>query len=203
MDSLLGLQLRQAISNLPPWSDSRRQDYLLQESIERPLSVDPAVWPRSTNDEEYRHIFRHCSDIPEATSPQNGLEVFFPLDQRLVRTPYLNPADSLIALTASTQDAGMLAAEHNFELPYESSETLSTFGWTHLGYDIADEWLTSGLMNCSYHLSSKAHFSLKFATCLNQHGLFTDRSAAIEFCEETNTRVREHAPFLVFGLWKR
>lgn len=70
--------------------------------------------------------------------------------------------------------------------------------WKLLGYDVADKYLLSGLMNCGYKKEGDYN---KFKNSLNEYHLFNSINDAKEFKRSTNARVPEHAPFFVYGLW--
>lgn len=72
--------------------------------------------------------------------------------------------------------------------------------WPVLGYDVADEWLVSGLVNCGYAREEKQRLSKVWIVSLTRHGLFRDANAAIDFVKVANERVPEHAPFFVYEL---
>jgi hypothetical protein len=69
-----------------------------------------------------------------------------------------------------------------------------------LGYDVADGAMLSGLSNCAYSPKEKARLSARWGDSLNQDGLFQAEDDAQRFALLTNTRVPEHAPFVVFEL---
>lgn len=83
-------------------------------------------------------------------------------------------------------------------------ESFSNAGdWQLLGYNVCDQTLISGLMNCGYMSDSeKVPFSL-WVERLNVWHLFDDPADAAAFAEQTDHRVREHSPFHVFGLYRR
>ncbi|MBL1149691.1 MAG: hypothetical protein D8M53_05735 [Armatimonadetes bacterium] len=70
-----------------------------------------------------------------------------------------------------------------------------------LGFDVADEWLLSGLMNCGYINAERADLAKEFGSHLNKWHLFHDLNAAHAFQTITDQRVPEHAPFFVYALW--
>jgi hypothetical protein len=73
--------------------------------------------------------------------------------------------------------------------------------WRFLGYDIADAGDISGLSNCGFEGRELERLRPTWAPRLNDHGLFSDISDAVSFRSATDQRVREHAPFQVYGLW--
>jgi hypothetical protein len=71
-----------------------------------------------------------------------------------------------------------------------------------LGYDIADDVMTSGLSNCSYGDLDKSVLRSTWGPRLNRFHLFDRSDVALRFKRVTEARVPEHAPFFVFGLYR-
>lgn len=74
-------------------------------------------------------------------------------------------------------------------------------GFYFIGYDIADIGITSGLSNCGYSENEPKHCKEKYLPFLNNHGLFDDFEIALDFLDYTNNRVKDHAPFYIYGLY--
>ena len=72
--------------------------------------------------------------------------------------------------------------------------------WEFLGFDVADEWLLSGLSNCGYGDDAEP-LRREWAGHLNGHHLFDNLDKAIEFEALTDKRVEEHAPFFIYGIY--
>jgi hypothetical protein len=72
---------------------------------------------------------------------------------------------------------------------------------TLLGYDVADEVMTSGLSNCGYSDEEKKLLRPIWAQQLNRFHLFDRSEGALQFKGITEARVPEHAPFFVFGIY--
>jgi len=70
-----------------------------------------------------------------------------------------------------------------------------------LGYDVADQVMTSGLSNCGYTDEEKRRLRPTWGGLLNEHHLFDQVDLASEFRRITAERVQEHAPFFVFGIY--
>jgi hypothetical protein len=70
-----------------------------------------------------------------------------------------------------------------------------------LGYDVADEVMTSGLSNCGYSDEEKRRLRPTWGPYVNQFHLFDDAEVASQFKLTTEFRVPEHAPFFVFGIY--
>lgn len=192
-EAILGFELKVPHEEqLRGWDAARRGKYLLREGILRPLSVDEAVWPRLKDKLLSSMIF---SDPEE---PQNGLNLNFIKDS-IPTIP--KHAATLLGITAPASDAESLRTRHKIEPSSSKFVDLPTRGFNHLGYDVADAWLTSGLMNCGLSPDAKIELAGRFLRAINQHGLFSSFEEAAEFRLECDQRIPSHAPFIVFGLW--
>ena len=137
-------------------------------------------------------------------SVPNGLKLYQIKDQSLLREPSRKDGAVLIAITiidAFKNTADKLKAMHRIEDSPLSIADLQKIGWTCLGYDVADQWLYSCLMNCGYDPDEKRTLSLRFSDVLNGLGLFDSVKAALDFCIGCDLRAPVHAPFSVYGIW--
>ncbi len=75
--------------------------------------------------------------------------------------------------------------------------------WELLGYDVADEYLRSGLNNWPFDKVTEDVEAIrkKYVPALNAYHLFDSIEPATEFLMFSDERVQEHAPFFVFGIW--
>lgn len=73
--------------------------------------------------------------------------------------------------------------------------------WTLIGYDVSYAFLLSGLTNCGYSNGEIIDFRNQFRSDLNEHHLFSEIKRADDFRRKCNARVKEHAPFYVYGIW--
>jgi hypothetical protein len=73
--------------------------------------------------------------------------------------------------------------------------------WTSLGFDVSDGSGLSGLSNCGYAKDEVPALRERWGPHLNTYHLFSDVDQAIEFKRLSDNRVREHAPFFVYGLY--
>ena len=73
--------------------------------------------------------------------------------------------------------------------------------WTFLGYDVCDQTLVSGLLNCGYATDSEKLAFSSWAALLNNWHLFDEASDAESFAKATDARIPAHSPFHVFGLY--
>ncbi len=160
--------------------------YLLRTDILKPLSVDDAIW--------WSVFDREGLEVPEWRGPrQNNWESL----EALVACAKANELDRfrIIAITQMPEeDEGAIGSEVSD--PSQVQE-----GWEFLGYDVADYFLLSGLMNCGYTDEDMVELRERFSDKLNEHHLFTDIATAEEFMLLTDKRVPEHAPFYVYGLY--
>lgn len=172
------------------WDSYRVSNFLLQETIIKPLSVDVMVWDSIFH---VRHI-----QLPNWTGPRqhlwerlDSLRIFIS-EQQL---------DSLYQLIGITQ---IIVRDDNFEweqLTLTNPASISR-GWRLIGFDVADWYLLSGLMNAGYIEEERDTLRNQWAEFLNQYHLFEDLTVALQFKSLTNGRVREHMPFYVYGLYQ-
>ncbi len=188
---LLGFDIR--VNNLDLWGKERRDIYLLRKDVEIPKSVDGDVW----------HMSKTINSILKKESLEKNWDfnLIMDLNGLIEKFQKANePNSSLIAISviSNSLDAPMASAERIVS-PLKKMEHFALFDF--LGYDVADEWQTSGLMNCGY-LPEEIEELQKFAPKLNEHHLFAFVDDAISFKSVSDVRVPEHAPFYVYGLYK-
>lgn len=70
------------------------------------------------------------------------------------------------------------------------------------GFDIADLSGISALSNCEYSPQEKERLARFWEARLNAFGLLATDDDAKEFRQLSNSRVPEHSPFWVFGIWR-
>lgn len=77
--------------------------------------------------------------------------------------------------------------------------------WKLLGYDVVEGefgGMLSGLTNCGYNNDEKETINKhNWENEINSYHLFNSLEVANEFRKHTNSRVTEHAPFYVFGIY--
>lgn len=197
---LLGFHLRVSPAQVAPWDIERRTKYLLDEQVITPLSVDRTVWPSSREQSLYADLF---SDYVASTNASpNGLETYEVKGQpALAMSCHDNSV--LIGLTALRDVASQLISRHAIKPTALSVHQLRDSGWLSLGYDVADCWLCSGLMNCGFTSPQKLRLAKEFGHDLTPHGLFSSVDRARAFCTDCDSRIPEHSPFFVYGLWRQ
>lgn len=182
------------------WSTERRAGFLLRD-VEKPLSTDIFVWPSVFQDVQLDLL--HLDDLnlgaaglsaPAWRGSIQDLWDDLGTLERALADATIGPFD-IIAIT--TSDASSLDAD------ISCSPAELDAGWELLGHDVSDRWLLSGLTNCGYAESEHQELRARWGPRLNQHHLFTDENDAVVFARGADTRVREHAPFLAWGVWRR
>lgn len=174
------------------WPPYRRSMYLIKTSVLAPLSVDQAVWPSLEES-----ISRSNEWL---TSIQGSLPLYHNLND-LLNHKYLKKGCT-IAVSLLIQNNHDNAA---YDTMHNSSRVIPDRvegDWIKLGYDVADEGLISGLMNCGYDETRVDSVRQYWTPHLNADHLFDLQSLAVEFAEFSNSRVPEHAPFFVYGVYQ-
>lgn len=163
------------------WTTDRRKRFLLCPDIVRPLSVDRTVWPAlpcALKDE--RELPEYWSELEDLRHRCSEAE--FTLVAMAVE---INEPRAQALLTSCTP-----------------SEVTSE--WPLLGYDVADTGLTSGLSNCGFlpAVDDLSMLQQTWEVRLNAHGLFRAHEDATAFRDLSDSRLPEHAPFLVIALYE-
>jgi hypothetical protein len=194
---LLGFDAREMWLDVAEyWPEERKRTFLLRQDIIKPLSTDILVW-RSVFDVDI------SLQYPEWTGPiQNLWE-----DIATLQT-YLDTAWSertlpswLIAVTLQEEVCEREDLQEWYDRVSNFIPALHDPAWTFLGYDVSDKWLLSGLSNCSNNETEMQILRETYASALNEHHLFNALKPAVDFMHVSDERVREHAPFFVFGIW--
>lgn len=199
---LVGFDAREPIQQAGfQWDLASRARYLVCPDAPLPISVDGHVWksvfspevPRSPVPEEWgrnSHLWRDKTAIMQA------------VDDAGLRKPQSEepPAHVVIAVSAVFDSRRGVAWDPQCWIPCEPSKIEAS--WRLLGYDIIEEYGTiSGLSGCGYDGDSVPQLRKRWGQHLNGFHLFKKRRVALRFCEVTNERVPEHAPFLPYGIW--
>lgn len=209
---LLGFDIRRRHEDYvqDDWDSARRDLYLLRPGVSAPFSVDPVVWPS---------VFEY--DFPGSVggiTREARLRVAITHSQVRQLALSLWPSNTDMWLTFSSAKvalAGIPVAIYLLRsLPATADEFWDSVldpplpesacppDWLRLGYDIADRDLISGLSNCGYLPSERDELRRRWASRINDHGLFEELHDAELFRQLSDTRVREHSPFFVYGLYR-
>lgn len=170
----------------PDWTEERRREFLLDPSVRFPKSVDSHVW----------------TEVCPAMTVAGGLRLPLPFwdsrQEMLAASGYTPASASLteVTIVLYADDVVPAHVEAMGIRPYEAGSEERFF----LGFDVADDGLTSGLSNCGYGPSDREQAE-PFSLSLNEHGLFSTIEAANAFRLFSDARVAEHAPFFVYGVF--
>ncbi|HSI75133.1 MAG TPA: hypothetical protein VK957_04545 [Lunatimonas sp.] len=166
---------------LETWDLQRRKLYLLSDKISKPLSVDNSVWENAI-EVENPNIYGLWKDLS--------------LLNRKTEKINFDLWRAAVTILLSDQNQSREPLIESIVTNPENMQNLST---DFLGYDVADDALTSGLMNCGY---TEPDEKMDWASQINEYHLFSSRDAAIKFKTYSDKRIPEHAPFRVFGIYK-
>jgi hypothetical protein len=203
------------------WNKERRSRFLIRTDAEKILSTDTMVWPsafgmpvKSYTPEGLRlPIFTEGPRIPdELWTGMNGrlwedLEVlndFLETHSGALQKPYL-----LLAVTCEVSLQRAAIEDRNQKQGFgpwlgRARPDVANLGWTCLGYDVSDWSMISGLTNCGYTPDEISELNRKgWTKKLNENHLFSTIEAAHEFRRYTDLRVKEHAPFFVYGMYTK
>lgn len=206
----LGYDLRFPFAEFVPaqWPAARRARFLLRPKIAEPASVDGLVWPS-------RFLFagsfvaRHPDGLPRVPanfeSTLHGAFGLWPdTDTMWKRLRGASPRDEAVPVMITLVCSGDLPRGTGWTalISPEAAARTADAGWRHLGYDVADESLLSGLANCGYDRREAAQLRRTWAPRLNRHGLFDRHDDANAFRASCDDRVPEHKPFWVYRLFR-
>lgn len=202
---LLGFDLRacEADYAATEWPAERRSTYLLRGGVRWPLSVDRSAWPSLFSLDRRDPVrFRDAIAVAAETVAQLGVGLWndrAAMD-RLFREKSGNDACAVAIGVELWHDRDLAGdPEWDFIAPEVVASDEHVRRWMPMGYDIADRYLVSGLVNCGYTAEDRSRLS-EWAERLNAYGLFDDLSAANEFRQLTDDRVPEHTPFFVYRI---
>ena len=192
---LLGFDAREMWRNFnAEWNDERKREYLLRTDIIRVFSIDSKVWPcifqlegsaDGTDEPEYRYVSENLAEIRRVAG---GI-------MRKINRSYSIIAIALMTETCSESEMAEWRKEYPETEPLDVNPR-----WKFLGYDISDRFFLSGLSNCGYG-EDRLALQREWECCINEHHLVSDIESANKFKIMTDERVKEHAPFYVFGIW--
>jgi hypothetical protein len=200
---LLGFDFRARQSDVvSEWPAGRRSTYLLRENLRWPLSVDRAVWP-SLFHFEPRDPLRSSEgiDVQAKSVVQLGVGLWEDRAsmEHVLKEKFVGPDAGLRVAIELWYEELAGDPEWDFLATQIPAADQVAQGWQHLGYDIADRYLVSGLSNCSYNAEDRAALK-EWITDINDFGLIENSNRAREFRILTDKRVPDHAPFFVYSL---
>jgi len=191
---LVGFDIREMWLPMSGWPQQRQNEYLIKRNIEKPLSVDKTVW-QSVFD------IHPIPTLPDFHGRVHSLwEDIVQMQQYFTYISKVSQPSWTIAVTLRL-DLLTIDEKNAWGTLDFVSFNLTNYSTKFIGYDVADRFLLSGLMNCGYNESDRATLEQNWGEHLNIYHLFTDYDLANEFKQLTNHEVEEHAPFFVYGLY--
>lgn len=186
---LLGFDARVEPSTMrDSWSTSERRTGLVRVDVAIPLSVDYLVWPSiwPLEGTGWRGPIQDLWDTPRRLSSA--------LRARPMRQPFWRIA---VALVPQGLDAREVEAWTARARPVSLKAVSSR--WRSLGFDVADRYLTSGLVR--FH-DEDALVGLRrtWVRFINENHLFVDPTCARDFAMQCDQHP-DHAPFFVYEIF--
>jgi hypothetical protein len=201
------------------WESGRRERFLLNPAIDRPISVDTSALPS---------LFPDFNDLADSAAPAVGCVPVEWESRALARSwPDLavmvqvlrmhgidvpGPDHLLLELVLHAGDgvadhplwAGLLALACETTAAAALATSSGALDREFIGFDVADSSRTSALMNCGYLAREIDALRAHWSNRLNDRGLIVAMEDAQEFLSISNQRIPEHAPFAIFALheWK-
>lgn len=201
----LGFDAKAAI--VSSWDKNRKNIFLLNKNCNFPKSVDDSVWSSvfdsNENQKQINTIFQgyhaNLSELEQACVEPNKIIVSIALElESCSDSDLLEWRRRLFG----GQKENLL--DDGINIPSVCEPSIIPSEFKCIGYDIADSWGLSGLMNCAIDEIEIGDSKAKeFAPFLNEHHLFEDFSKANKYALCLNEIVKEHAPFFVYSLWER
>jgi hypothetical protein len=191
------------------WDQNSRAIYLLRPEIKWPLSVDQMAWPSFFRYSKSRGPgylkLEETIDVTPSNTRHGALELWPSLEEMracISQQPVKPRKKGIEIAVMLLADEPSLSREYwraVLDPPLSPNEPPK--GWEFLGYDIADEYMLSGLTNCGYSEDEKSSLKQKWSNRLNEFGLLTTLEDASEFKKITDQRVPEHSPFFIYSLF--
>jgi hypothetical protein len=194
---LLGFDAREMwLDVAEDWPEERKRHFLLRQDIVKPLSTDIYVWRSVFDVEQTLHRPPWTGPIQELWEDLATLQAYLDTAWSARTLP-----SWIIAVTLQEEVCEREDLQEWYDRVSNFIPSLRDPAWVFLGYDVSDKWLTSGLSNCSTTETEMEILRNTYASALNEHHLFDALKPAVDFMHGSDERVREHAPFFVFGLW--
>jgi hypothetical protein len=185
----LGFDVRQPLGDCDAtqWTRERREQFLIRPEVLCPLSVDRSVWPQPwepSNEAGPLHLWGSVSQIlntlPEVISGEPGSPIVI--------------------------EIAVIALEHMYQhwknvfegTLHPELDRAMGIRFRDCGYDVADQFLLSGLSNCMLNPEELENLRKSWKTSINSHGLFAGPEDAVRYSSTCDSLVPEHAPFCAY-----
>lgn len=191
---LLGFDVRELwVPVSEQWPSFRVQTYCLREATAKPLSTDHLVWPSvfEAGPSECRHNTGFGGRLWSSLSDM--LACF----ERLKIDRETRAIAIALVWDSHASSNGVLWSSLIMRTAPEKVDQ----AWSLLGYDVSDQWLRSGLLNCGYSRHERHILQAHWSSKLNDSHLFENSGDALRFIEVCNARVPEHAPFFAYAIY--
>jgi hypothetical protein len=190
IEQLVAYDVRDLIPDwIFPYQPERRHLFFLRDDIQQPYSTDDIVWTS---------VMNRIADLPAwRGTVQNLWQEVDEMDAFFAAHGGYPASTLRIVMSVFLHDE----QEAQLWTGRELKPMTAALGGRLLGYDVSDFFLLSGLSNCAYDEDELAALKPVWSPHLNEHHLFMDVDKAMAFKAITNERVKEHAPFFVFGLY--
>ena len=209
-ESLLGFDARELWLNPDDlWDAARREAFLLSVGVAKPLSTDSMVWPSVFDtgqglglpESERTRLCLAGLPSPRWIGANAGLWESLGDMRRHLAERWTDSRPHAVIAVSWLSDDGFASAGRVGPHREPTAPAAREAHWRLLGLDIADGSLLSGLSNCGYSQLEVEELRRRWEPHLNRRHLFADPARAFEFRDLANTRVPEHAPFFVYGLY--
>lgn len=189
------------------WDKCRKNALLLNKDCDFPKSVDDSVWSSIFDDNEkskqintvFQGYHVNLSELEAACVQTDKVVVSIALELESCSD---NDLLEWHRRLFGKQQKELLGNSVN--IPSICVPPVVPSEFELIGYDIADFWGLSGLMNCGINdAETGGNQAKEFTPFLNEHHLFQNFSKANEYALYLNGVVKEHAPFFVYSLWIR
>jgi hypothetical protein len=184
-----------------PLPSDVRQHLLLLPEVQFPLTIDRHIWPTHfLYYPQVRHLVGpHDPPLIDVdTECPGGLWLSL---ERMRRCLSEHSRPAVLLAVELFAPAETTVVEFPSSLIYSRPDPSALpAGSLFLGYDVADAGFWSGLSNCGYSEEEARTLRPEWAQRINGHGLFQSKADALAFRAISDRRLREHAPFWVFGL---
>lgn len=223
-EKLLGFDAREMwLDHDSLWPQKRRDVFLLKRDVEKPLSIDPTVWPsvfcidanheqghrlksmkrkREYQIEHWNAVFKQAKLLskPSWTGPR----IVWDNLQRL--KDHLHSAWGerwkpcwIVGFTevVDITDPEVIEEYSHYDIVPDQLHQ----DWEFLGYDVADFYGTSFITNAGYLESEFKSLHRRWAPHLNNHHLFAEQKEALGYVAVAYERDRQHGPFSAYGLY--
>jgi hypothetical protein len=162
--------------------ETDRLDFLIRPEINQVISIDRLVWPGMIG-ERVDHPFGLWNDLGELVRLNSCVR-----ERQVAIIAISIVIDSVIPVELESAIGGNAAVE-----PGAFAEHAQ-----FLGFDIGDRALISAVSNCLLYPHEMLDMRAKYATHLNDHGLFIALEAALNAKADYEGLIPEHSPLFAF-----